>query len=145
MEGRSGRLWAEAMGYACEVSNRCVTSSLDRGVWPYELWYGRRPTFDNIPPFGTLEYMRRLQPEHKIAPRGAKCIMVGPTIGYPRGALRVRDLTTGQVVMRHAINWHPPAVVGETGPTIASPGGKHRLHTPPRAGVRGHIPALSEL
>ena len=58
-EGRSDRLWAKAMNYACEVSNRSVTSSLDRGVSPYELWHGRRPTFNNILPFGTVGYLRR--------------------------------------------------------------------------------------
>ena len=37
MEGKNDRLWAEVMNFACEMSNRCVTSPLDRGVSPYEL------------------------------------------------------------------------------------------------------------
>lgn len=34
LEGKSDRLWAEEMNYACVMSNRCVISSLDRGVLP---------------------------------------------------------------------------------------------------------------
>ena len=96
------------------MSNRCVTSFLDRGVSPYELWYVHRPTFDNILPFGTLGYMRRPQPEHELAPRGAKCIMLGLASDCPRDTFRVRDLTTDQVVHRQAITWHPPPETEET-------------------------------
>ena len=35
--GKSGRLWAEAINYACEMSNRCATTSLNPSVCPYEL------------------------------------------------------------------------------------------------------------
>ena len=35
--GKSDRLWAEAMNYACEMSNRCTTTSLNPGVSPYKL------------------------------------------------------------------------------------------------------------
>ncbi|CAN0472706.1 unnamed protein product, partial [Ascophyllum nodosum] len=74
--GKSDRLWAEAMKYACEMPNRCKTTSLNPGVSPYELWVGHRPTFDHLIPFGTVGYLRRPRPEHKLAPRGAKCIML---------------------------------------------------------------------
>ena len=30
--GESDRLWAEAMNYACEMSNRCMTTPLNHGV-----------------------------------------------------------------------------------------------------------------
>ena len=63
--GKSDRLWAEAMNYACEMSNRCTTTSLNPGVSPYQLWVGQRPTFDHLIPFGTVGYMRRPKPEHK--------------------------------------------------------------------------------
>ena len=111
--GKSDRLWAEAMNYACEMSSRCTTTSLNPGVSPYELWVGHRPTFDNLIPFGTVRYLRRPKPEHKLAPRGAKCIMLGIDTNYLRQTFRVRDLTTGQVVMRQAIIWHPTADAGE--------------------------------
>ena len=35
--GKSDLLWAETMNYACEMSNRCTTTSLNPSVSPYEL------------------------------------------------------------------------------------------------------------
>ncbi|CAM9469911.1 unnamed protein product [Ascophyllum nodosum] len=72
------------MNHACEMSNRCTTTSLSPDVSPYELWVGHRPTFDHLIPFGTVGYLRRPKPEHKLAPRGAKCIMLGIDTNYPR-------------------------------------------------------------
>ena len=111
--GKNDRLWAEGMNYACEIYDRCTTTSLNPGVSPYELWVGHRPTFDHLIPFGTVGYLRRPKPEHKLAPRRAKCIMLGIATNYPRRTFRVRDLTTCQVVMREAIIWHPTADAGE--------------------------------
>ena len=68
-----------------------------------------RPTFDHLLPFGTVGYLRRLKPEHKLASRGAQCIILGIDTNYPRRTFRVRDLTTGQVIMRQAMIWHPTA------------------------------------
>ena len=78
--GKNDRLWAEAMNYACEMSNRCTTTSLNPGVSAYELWVRHRPTFDHLILFGTVGYLRRPKPEHKLAPLGAKCIMLGGTV-----------------------------------------------------------------
>ena len=102
-EGKSDRLWAEAMNYVCEMSSRCTTTSLNPGVSPYKIWVGHRPTFDHLIPFGTVGYLRRSKPEHKLAPRGAKCIMLGIDTDYSRRTFRVRDLTTDQVTMCQAI------------------------------------------
>ena len=101
--GKSDRLWAEAMNYACEMSNCCTTTTLNPGFSPFELWVGHRPTFDHLIPFGIVGYLRRHTPEHKLTSRGAKCIMLGIDTNYPRRTFRVRDLTTGQVVIRQAI------------------------------------------
>ena len=46
--GKSDRLWAEAMNYACEMLNCCTTASFNHGVSPYELWVGHRPKFDHL-------------------------------------------------------------------------------------------------
>ena len=46
-EGASERLWAEAMAYACYMSNKCVTDSLDHDKTTYEMWHGRPPTFQH--------------------------------------------------------------------------------------------------
>ena len=123
--GKSDRLWAEAINYACEKSYRCTTTSLNPSVFPYELWVGHRPTFNHFIPFGTVEYSWRPKPEHKLAPRGAKCIMLG--IDYPQRTFHVRDLTTGQVIMRQAIIWHPTANAGEAvSSNTATKGGEGR-------------------
>ena len=101
--GKSGRRWAEAMNYAYKMSNCCTTTSLNPGVSPYKLWVRHRPTFDHPIPFGTVRYLRRSKPEQKLAPRGAKCIMLGIDPNYPQRVFRARDLTTSQVIMRQAI------------------------------------------
>ena len=43
----------------------------------------------------------------------AKCIVLSIETNNPRRTFRVRDLTTGQVIMREAIIWHPTADAGE--------------------------------
>ena len=53
-EGASERLWAEAMAYACDLFNKCVTDSLDRNKTPYKMWHRRPPAFDTLLPFGTV-------------------------------------------------------------------------------------------
>ena len=111
--GKSDRLWAEAINYAWEMSNRCSTTSRNPVVSPYKLWVGHRLTFDHLIPFETVGYLRRPKPEHKVAPRGAKCIMLGIDTNNLRRTFRVRDLTTDQVIMRRAIIWCPTADTGE--------------------------------
>ena len=52
----SDRLWAEALNYACDMSNMCVTSSLEGGTSPYDEWYGRKPSQRHLKQFGTVGY-----------------------------------------------------------------------------------------
>ena len=138
--GKSDRLWAEAINYACEMSNRCTTTSLNPGISLYELWFGHRPTFDHLIPFGTVGYLRRPKPEHTLAPRGAKCIMLGTNTNYPRRAFRVRDLTTGQVKVCQAIIWHHTANAGEavSSDTATREWGARHGHYSPRPKKTSH-------
>ena len=114
-EGASERLWAEAMAYACDMSYTCVIDSLDHDKTLYEMWHSRSPAFDTLSPFGTLGYRRVEKPAHKLALRGAKCVLLGTAglydvNGHPsRGTFRVRDLTTGAIIWRQAATWHPAA------------------------------------
>ena len=88
-EGKTDRRWAEAMNYACDMSNIYVTTSIDQGISPFELWYGRPPSFDGLLPFGTVGYMKRLTPAHKLAPRGAnKCILLGTSANHSHNTFR---------------------------------------------------------
>ena len=142
-EGASERLWAEAMAYACDMSNKCVTDSLDHNKTPYEMWHGRPPAFDTLLPLGTLGYRCVEKPAHKLASRGAKCILLGTAGPHDvndhrsRGTFRVRNLTTGAIIWRQAVTWHPAAGAGENIPPAAATGG----------GIKGdenHSPQLEE-
>ena len=50
------KLWAQAMLFACDVTNKSVTTSTDGGKSPYELWFGKFPTADHLRPFGAVRY-----------------------------------------------------------------------------------------
>lgn len=41
MKGETGRIGSEAVRYACEMSNRCVATSLNQAIFPFELLHGR--------------------------------------------------------------------------------------------------------
>ena len=128
-EGASERLWAEVMAYACDMSNKCITDSLDHDKTPYEMWHGRPPALDTLLPFGTVGYWRVEKPAHKLASRGAKRILLGTAGPHdvndhrPRGTFRVRDLTTGAIIWRQAVTWHPAAGAGGDIPLAAATGG----------------------
>ena len=71
------KLWAQAMLFACDVTNKSVTTSTGGGKSPYELWFGTFPTADHVRPFGAVGYARQKVREHKMAPKGEKCAFVG--------------------------------------------------------------------
>ncbi|CAN0307352.1 unnamed protein product [Ascophyllum nodosum] len=71
------KLWAQAMLFACDVTNKSVTTSTDRGKSPYELWFGNFPTANHLRPFGAVGYARQSAREHKMAPKGEKCVFIG--------------------------------------------------------------------
>ena len=53
------KLWAQAMLFACDVTNKSVTTSTDGSKSPYELWFGKFPTPDYLRPFVAVGYARR--------------------------------------------------------------------------------------
>ncbi|CAM9841451.1 unnamed protein product, partial [Sphacelaria rigidula] len=106
-EGKSDRLWAGAMQYTCDKNNKSVTSPLGRRLTPYELWFGQKLSSTGILPFGTVGYLRRDNPPHKLNPHGNKCTLLGTAMDRPSQTYRVRDLTTRSVVLRSTVLWHP--------------------------------------
>ena len=64
------KLWAQAMLFACDVTNKSVTTSRVEIKSSYELWFGKAPTSDLVRPFVAAGYARRSVREHKMAPRG---------------------------------------------------------------------------
>ena len=107
--------------YVQQVRNRFARSRQDR--------HGRPPAFDTLLPFGTVGYRRVEKPAHKLASRGAKCILLGTAGPHdvndhrPCGTFRVRDLTTGAIIWRQAVTWHPAAGAGGDTPLAAATGG----------------------
>ena len=63
------KLWAQAMHFACDVTNKSVTTSTHGGKSPYELWFGKFPAADHLPPFRAVGYERRSVHEHRMAPK----------------------------------------------------------------------------
>ena len=108
--GADDKLWAEAMSFACDMTNMSATTSLEKGVSPYEMWYGRKPVLQHLQPFGTVGYMRQPKRAHKLEPCGVQCIMVGIADNHPSDTVRVRDLETGKFVNRQGVRWHPEPV-----------------------------------
>ena len=81
--GASGRLWAEAINFACDIGNMSQTVSTEGEIAPYEKWDGKAPSLNWLQPFGTVGCMCMPTHEHKLAPRGHQCIMVGIHHNYP--------------------------------------------------------------
>ena len=63
---------SQAMLFACNVTNKSVTTSMEEGKSPYELWFGTSPIPDHLRPFGEVGYARRSVRKHKMPPRGKK-------------------------------------------------------------------------
>ena len=129
----SDRLWAEALNYACDMSNMCVTSSLEGGTSPYETWYGRKPSLQHLQPFGTVGYARKGKRAHKLAPRGEQCVMLGIAHNHPRDTVKILVVQTGQIVSRQNVSWHSETAPG--GAISPAPAGDNNTAEP--VGVRG--------
>ena len=108
-------LWAQAMLFACDVNNKSVTTSTDGGKSPYELWFGHLPTVDYLRPFGAVGYTRQSVRQHKISPKGEKCVFMGIPRNFPTGTVSVLLVRTRNIVERQAVQWvaGPKKTVGD--------------------------------
>ena len=130
----SGRLWAEALNYACDMSNMCVASSLEGNTSPYEKWYGSKPSLQHLKqPFGTVGYARKGKRAHKLAPKGEQCVLLGNAHNHPLETVKVLAVQTGQIVNRQNISWHPETA--PDGPISPASAGNNDTAEP--VGVRG--------
>ena len=75
------------------------------GKSPYELWFGSFPTADHLRPFGAVGYVRRSVREHKMAPKGGKCVFMGTFRNFPTGAVSMLLVRTRKVVERQVVQW----------------------------------------
>ena len=93
------------MIFACDVTNKSVTTSTDGGKSPYELWFGKFPTAHHLRPFGAMGYARQKLREHKMAPKGEKCVFMGIPRNFPTGTVSVLPVRTRNIVGRQAVQW----------------------------------------
>ena len=93
------------MLFACDVTNKSVTTSTDGGKSPYELWFGKFPTADHLRPFGAVGHARQSVREHKMAPKGEKCVFMGIPRNFPTGTVSVLFVRTRNIVERQAVQW----------------------------------------
>ena len=94
------KLWSHAMLFAWDV-----TTSTIGGKSPYELWFGKFPTADHLRPFGAVGYARRSVREHKMAPKGEKCVFMGIPRNFPPGTVSVLLVRIMKIVERRALQW----------------------------------------
>ena len=93
------------MLFACDATNKSVTTSTDGGKSPYEQWFGKSPTADHLRPFGAVGYARRNVREYKMAPKGEKCVFMGIPRNFPTGTVSVLFVRTRKIVERQAVQW----------------------------------------
>ena len=94
------KLWAQAILFACDVTNKSVTTSTDGGKSPYKLWFGKFPTADHLRPSGAVGDARRSVREHKMAPKGETCYSW--ELPATSSLILVR---TRKIVERQAVQW----------------------------------------
>ena len=99
------KLWAQAMLFACDVTNKSVTTSTDGRKSPNELWSGKLPTADHLRPFGAVGYARPRVRERKMAPKGEKCVFMGIPRDFLTGTVSVILVRTRNIVERQAVQW----------------------------------------
>ena len=99
------KLWAQAMLFACHVTNKSVTTLTDGGKSPYELWFGKFSTADYFRSFGAVGYARQSVREHKMAPKGEKCVFMGIPRNFPTGTVSELLVSTRNIVERQAVQW----------------------------------------
>ena len=97
--------WAQAMLFACDVTNKSVTTSTDECKSPYELWFEKFPTADHLRPFGAVGYVQWNVRDHKMAPEGEKCVFMGIPRDFPTGTVSVLLVRTRKIVERQAVQW----------------------------------------
>ena len=115
------KLWAQAMLFACNVTNKSVTTSTDGGKSPYELWFGKFSIADYLRPFEAVGYARQSVREHKMAPKEDKCVFMGIPRNFPTGAVSVLLVRTKNIVESQAVQWiDGPKKTGVTVPAVTT-------------------------
>ena len=96
-------LWAQAMLFTSDVTNKSGTTSREEGKSPCKLWFGSSPTPDHLRPFGVIGCARRSLREHEMAQRGEKCVYLGIPRNFRSDTVSVLLVTTRNIVERQAV------------------------------------------
>ena len=122
---RKEKYWAEAWNYSTDVTNICAIASSENGITTYKMWYSKSPPLNLLPPFGTVDYLRRIKRAHELAPRGEKCLIIDIAQNHPSSTFRVLNVNTGEIAIHQNVSWHPktPEVRGDGDQAAASGGG----------------------
>ena len=118
----------------------CATTSNANGITPDQMWYSKSPPLNLLHPFGMVSYFIRMKREHKLAPRGEQCLMMGIAQNYPSSTFRVLNVNIGEIAIRQNVSWHPetPEVRGD-GDQAAASGGA----VPPASRCYNLVPKLT--
>ena len=122
---RKEKYWAEAWNYSTDATNMCATTFNANSTMPYQMWYSKSPPLNLLHPFGTVGYLRRMNRENKLAPRGEKYLMMVIAQNYTSSTLRALNINTGETAIRQNVSWYPemPEVRGD-GDQAAKSGGQ---------------------
>ena len=79
------------MPFACDVTNKSITTSTEGGTSPYELRFGSFPTINtnNLRPFGAVGCARWSVRKHSMVPKEKKCVFMGILRNFPSGMVSV--------------------------------------------------------
>ena len=100
--GLSHSFWAEAVSTAAYVRNRMVTTALECGKTPYQLWHGEKPNLEHIRVFGCAVYIHIPDGERRKLDKKAQKLRF---IGYTEtaGNYRVWDELKQKCYVRHDV------------------------------------------
>ena len=100
--GLSHSFWAEAVSTATYVRNRMVTTALECGKTPYQLWHGEKSNLEHIRVFGCAVYVHVPDGERRKLDKKAQKLRF---IGYTKtaGNYRVWDELKQKCYIRHDV------------------------------------------
>lgn len=96
--------WGECVLSAVYLINRTPSRLLENKT-PYEILFGKEPSFSELRVFGSLCYAHNQKSKgDKFAPRSRKCVFVG----YPHGkkGWKLYDLETGEIFVSRDVKLH---------------------------------------